>query len=82
MPNDVQVAKWGNSLAVRIPRAILREAGLTEGDRVSLDVAGDGKIVLRSSKPKYSLDELVNGITPANRHHETDWGPSQGKEAW
>ncbi|MEP7362859.1 MAG: AbrB/MazE/SpoVT family DNA-binding domain-containing protein [Acidobacteriota bacterium] len=82
MPNDVQVAKWGNSLAVRIPQAILREAGLAEGDHVSLGVAGDGSIVLRSAKPKYSLEELVNGITPKNRHGETDWGPPVGKEVW
>ena len=82
MPVDVQVAKWGNSLAVRIPQTILREAGLTEGDHVSVDVAGDGSIELRSSKPKYSLDELVQGITPSNRHAETDWGPPAGREVW
>lgn len=82
MPNEVQVAKWGNSLAVRIPRTILREAGMEEGDYLSLDVAGDGSIVLRSTKPKYSLDELVMGITPGNCHRETDWGPPVGKEVW
>jgi len=81
MPNDTQVAKWGNSLAVRIPRAIVREARLSEGDRLSLDLSGDGSIVLRSRRRKYSLDELVAGITPANRHGETDWGPPQGKES-
>jgi antitoxin MazE len=82
MPNDTQVAKWGNSLAVRIPRAIVRDAGLAEGDRLSLDLGADGTIVLRSSRRKYSLDELVAGISKKNRHRETGWGAAQGKESW
>ena len=82
MPNDTQVAKWGNSLAVRIPQAIVKEARLAEGDRLLLDLAGDGSIVLRSSRRKYSLDQLVAGIKPKNRHSETDWGAPQGRESW
>lgn len=82
MPNQTQVAKWGNSLAVRIPQATVREAGLAEGDRLSIDLAGDGAIVLRSSRRKYSLDQLVAGITRRNRHRETDWGAPRGKECW
>jgi antitoxin MazE len=82
MPNDTQIAKWGNSLAVRIPRAIVREARLAEGDRLSIDLAGDGSVVLRPGHRKYSLDELVAGIKPGNRHRETDWGTQQGKERW
>jgi antitoxin MazE len=82
MPNDTQVAKWGNSLAVRIPRAIVKDAGLAEGDRLSLDLAADGTIVLRSSRRKYSLDELVAGISKKNRHRETNWGVPRGKEVW
>ena len=81
MPNDTQVAKWGNSLAVRIPRAIVKDAGLAEGDRLSLDLGTDGSIVLRSSRRKYSLDELVAGISKKNRHRETAWGAAQGKES-
>jgi len=82
MPNDTQISKWGNSLAIRIPQAIVKEARLEEGDRLSLDLAGDGSIVLRSSRRKYLLDELVGGITSRNRHRETDWGVPQGKESW
>ena len=72
----------GNSLAVRIPAAILKEARLMEGDRLSLDLAGDGSIILRGRRRKYSLDQLVAGIRPRNRHHETDWGAPKGREAW
>jgi antitoxin MazE len=82
MPNETHVSKWGNSLAVRIPQEIVRNARLAEGDRLSLDLAGDGSIVLRSRNRKYSLDELVAEIKPKNRHHETNWGAPQGKELW
>jgi len=82
MPNDTQVAKWGNSLAVRIPRAIVKDAGLAVGDRLSLEVEPDGSIVLRTSRQKYSLDELVAGISKKNRQRETNWGAPQGKESW
>jgi antitoxin MazE len=78
----LRIAKWGNSLAVRIPRAIVKDAGLAEGDRLSLDLEADGSIVLRSSRRKYSLDELVAGMSKKNRHRETGWGAAQGKEVW
>lgn len=79
MPADSQVAKWGNSLAVRIPRTIAKEARLAEGDPLSLDVDADGNIVVRSARRKYALSQLVSGITPRNRHDETDWGKAVGK---
>jgi antitoxin MazE len=82
MPNDTQIAKWGSSLVVRIPRAIVKEAQLVEGDRLSLDLAGDGSIVLRSRHRKYSLERLVARIKPENRHLETDWGMRRGRESW
>jgi antitoxin MazE len=82
MPNDTQVAKWGNSLAVRLPQAIVRETGLAEGDRLSLDLGDDGGMVLRPSRQRYSLDKLVAGIATRNRHRETDWGVRQGRETW
>jgi antitoxin MazE len=82
MPAHSQVARWGNSLAVRLPRNIVKDAGFAEGDQLSLDLAKDGAIVLRSTRRKYSLDELVSGITPKNRHREVDWGKPRGKEVW
>src|SRR6266849_3310029 len=82
MPNATQVSTWGNILAVSSPEAIVREARLAEGARLSLDLQGDGRIVLRSRQTKYSLAKLVAGIRRGNRHRETDWGASQGKESW
>jgi antitoxin MazE len=77
-----QLAKWGNSLAVRIPKSVVGTARLQEGDEVTLAVGKGGAIVMRPARRKYRLDELVSKITAKNRHDETDWGPQVGKEAW
>jgi antitoxin MazE len=82
MRNDSRIAKWGNSLAVRIPLAIAKQANLAEGDAVKLALDREGGIVLRATRRRYELSDLVAQITPKNRHRETDWGRSRGKEAW
>jgi antitoxin MazE len=76
-----QVAKWGNSLGLRLPKAIALEAGLEAGDPVEVSVKG-GAIVIRPSRPTYTLEQLVAKITPRNRHDESDWGAPAGGEAW
>ena len=82
MRNETMVSKWGNSLAVRIPRAVARDARLSEGDCLAMELGDDGSIVLRSSRRTYKLTDLVSRITSRNRHRETDWGKPQGKESW
>ncbi len=82
MPNEATISKWGNSLAVRIPLAIAKQASLAEGDRVTLAPDEKGGIVLHPTRRKYELSELVRGITPKNRHRETNWGSPQGEESW
>jgi antitoxin MazE len=82
MRNETTVSKWGNSLAVRIPQAIAKQARLNEGDSVALALDRDGSIVLRSARPRYELEELVSRITRKNRHEETRWGEPKGRESW
>ena len=77
-----QLAKWGNSLAVRIPKSVVGTARLREGDEVTLAVSKGGAIVMRPARRKYQLHELVSKITARNRHEETDWGPPVGEEGW
>ncbi len=74
-----QVAKWGNSLAVRIPKAVAEEARIQEGDSIVIE-ALKGRIELRPAERIPTLEELVAQITPENRHKETDWGPDVEKE--
>ena len=81
MATTTQVSKWGNSLGLRLPKSVAREAQLDEGDTVDVSV-DNGTIVIRPSRPRYSLDELVRRITPKNRHDESDWGGSLGDEVW
>ena len=80
----VAFQKWGNSLALRVPKAFADELGASDGKAAEMTVS-NGKLVIeiaRRRKRRYALDELVAGITPDNRHDETDWGRPVGKEAW
>jgi len=81
MAISTQIAKWGNSLGLRLPKSVALEAQVDEGDTVEVSVKG-GAIVIRSSRPTYSLDQLVAKITPRNRHGESDWGAPVGHEPW
>jgi antitoxin MazE len=74
-----QVAKWGNSLAVRIPKDVAEQARLHEGDSIVIE-ALDGHVELRPAERIPTLEELVAQITKENRHEETNWGPDVGKE--
>jgi antitoxin MazE len=77
------VQRWGNSLAVRIPRHIARESQIDRGTRVEVSVA-NGNLVLAPllKRRSYSLASLVKKITPANRQVEIDFGKPVGREVW
>jgi antitoxin MazE len=76
-----RISKWGNSLALRIPKALSSELELEDGAEVELYVQ-DGSIIIKPVSSIYALDDLVRGITPENRHTETDWGAPKGSEVW
>ncbi len=73
------VAKWGSSLAVRIPKPVAEQWGVREGSSIEMVPRGD-QLVMR--KRAYRLTDLVAQITPDNRHAEVDTGPPQGNEEW
>ena len=74
------VQRWGNSLAIRIPRAYARDLAVDEGSEVQLRVDGLSLVVTPSSTP--SLDALLAAITDDNLHAEIDTGPGKGREVW
>jgi antitoxin MazE len=76
-----QLVKWGNSKAVRIPKTVLEQAGLQEGEELEIRVQ-EGLITIEPLSRKLTLESLVAGITPENRYEETDWGKAVGKEVW
>jgi antitoxin MazE len=77
----VKIQKWGNSLAVRIPQQIAKEARLTEGTEVNL-TGNSGKVVIDPVEHDPSLDELLARITSDNLHGVADFGTARGNEVW
>jgi antitoxin MazE len=75
------IAKWGNSLALRIPRNLAAEANVQDGDAVEVSVE-NGALVIRPARKRYTIEELVADMTGDDRHRETDWGKPVGKEVW
>jgi antitoxin MazE len=77
-----KIQKWGNSLALRIPKSFAEEAGVHAGSDVSLSIR-DGGLVLRAARPRRPrLESLVRRINARNVHREVESGPRVGKEAW
>ena len=78
---EAVIRKWGNSPALRLPSAALKEAGYALEQKVVL-VVSRGRIVIQPSENvTYSLDDLLSGITAANVHGELSFGKPVGKEA-
>lgn len=77
---ETNVAKWGNSLGIRIPQACVEEAGLKEGTKVDVQ-AHNGEIVIRPVI-HYCLDDLLALVTPENRHGEVFSDGPRGREEW
>ena len=76
-----RVQRWGNSLAVRIPKPFATEAGLHPNDEVVLTLQDGHLVLIPLSQRAYSLEALVAAITDENRHPETDFGADVGNES-
>jgi antitoxin MazE len=77
---SVTSGEVGNAFGIQIPRSVLQKANLREGDAVVFEVTMPGVIVVRAARTQPVLGDLVAGITPRNRHRETDWGKPRGDE--
>lgn len=75
----VQVQKWGNSFALRIPKKLAEEVKVSRGSEVELSIE-KGRLVVAPARKKYRLDDLLGKVTRRNIHPETDWGRPVGKE--
>jgi antitoxin MazE len=76
---QVRVARWGNSLGLRIPKDIAARAGLHEGARVEVEAEGD-RIIITPARRRYALADLLKGMTPEAVREAFDWGPDNGRE--
>jgi antitoxin MazE len=77
---ESKIQKWGNSLALRIPKAYADQMGLSSDSLVRLTVQGD-RLVIEPVR-RVTLDDLLAGVTPDTLHGETDWGDPAGNEVW
>jgi antitoxin MazE len=82
----VEFCKWGNSLAVRIPKTVAEALKVRVGRQAEIAIE-NGALVLRpvkrpKRKPTYTLEELLKGMTRENVPKEVDWGEPRGNEAW
>ena len=77
-----RVQKWGNSLALRIPKAFAVETGLEQGSFVDVSIVDGTLLVAPVAQRTWTLEELLAGITDENIHGEVDTGPVVGGEMW
>ncbi len=74
--------KWGNSLAIRVPKSVAVQVGLKAQDDLEIEVQ-DGNVLLKPHLRRiYRLEDLVKQITPKNVHGEIDTGTPVGRESW
>jgi antitoxin MazE len=79
MEMRTHIAKWGNSLAVRLPKAIVDQIDVADGTAVEITVES-GALTLRPAVPRYVLGDLLTDMTPQAMQEAFDWGPDRGRE--
>ncbi len=76
------VQRWGNSLALRIPKVYATETRIRDGSEVQLTLRSGALVVRPVSRKKPVLADLLKQITPSNQHHEVPTGKPVGREIW
>ncbi len=77
-----RVQKWGNSLALRIPKSFANEVGLLNDSSVEVSLTNGKLVIVPIKKPGMTLKKVLAQITEKNVHHEVDSGPAVGNETW
>jgi antitoxin MazE len=79
---QVRVQKWGNSLAVRIPKPLAEDAAVREGTVLNLAVSDGCVVATPVQTKKMSLKQLLAKVNKRNLHAEIDFGSPAGREIW
>ncbi len=77
---EAVIKEWGNSLAIRLPKPLLKELGIGKDTKVELKIE-NSKLLIEPKKEK-KLDDLLANINKDNLHEEIDFGKAEGKEIW
>jgi len=75
----IQISRWGNSLGLRLPRALAQQMGVSEGQKVNVTAEG-GRLVVEPVSPRYRLEDLTADMTPEAMRDAFDWGDDVGGE--
>jgi len=78
----IQIQKWGNSLALRIPKAFAEDTGVEEGTAVDLSISKGKLVAIPAKRRKLSLRQLLSRVNRLNLHGEVDSGAPVGREVW
>ena len=79
---QTKIKKWGNSLALRIPKSFAWNANLRQDELVDISMDKEGIIITPIGEKEYSVDDLLAGVAEDNLHGEIDTGVPGGKEIW
>lgn len=78
---EIKIQKWGNSLAIRIPKSYIKDINLEQGSVINILKEKD-RIIIKPKQKKEKLHELLSKINSENIHDEIDTGDSSGNEIW
>jgi antitoxin MazE len=76
---QVLLSKWGNSLGLRLPKALTAEIGMSEGQKVEVRVEG-GRIIVEPVRKTLTLEQMMENVTPEAMREAWDWGDDVGRE--
>ena len=79
---QARVQKWGNSLAIRIPKSFAAQSHIDQNSIIEMSVENGKIVLLPISQPKLTLTQLLEGVTKENLHQEVETGASVGQEVW
>lgn len=77
-----KIKKWGNSLAIRIPKPFAAEIGVEEDSPVELAVINDQLVIIPRQEEPIELKSLLEQVSEENKHDEVKTGPATGRETW
>jgi antitoxin MazE len=79
---NVAIVKWGNSQGIRLSGQLLEQIGASVGQQLEVTVQ-NATLVLKPARPaRMSLETLLEGLSPDNRHSEIGTGDAVGKEVF
>lgn len=79
---ETRLQKWGNSLAIRIPKLLAAQLGLVNHSLIEFSLRGQELVITPARRTNLKLSDLLAGVTEENLHEAIDTGPAAGREAW